>query len=188
MHRGGVCIGALSNSGEHLRLMTANCDYHSANCPYVVGEAWDVDVRACPDLKAPHLEDVAILNARRLGVENDLQGFILNRITPWRGSIHVLFDGLIDFTGSGSGYVSDSTGLPRSSTGFWLPDRDLVFKKPRPAYYYEFRYLSYVGTATAVAVIRAGTLVRASLAKWWRPPEADPSFEYRCYAQLSGWY
>jgi len=191
MHGGTVCIGALSDRGESLRLMTGNCGYHPTDCRYRVGEAWDVAVRACPDLQAPHLDDVAVLEARYLGMENELPAFILGRVTPWRGSIHVLFDGLIEFTTNGSGYISESTGLPRSSTGFWFPDHGLIFRaQPRPAYYAGdgFRYLSYVGTAAAVPVIRAGTLVRVSLAKRWRPPDADFSFEYRCYAQLSGWY
>jgi hypothetical protein len=193
MHRGGgaVCIGALSDPGAHLRLMTNTCGYHSADCPYQVGQAWEVAVRPCPDLRPPHLEDVAIVKARLLGEEEDLRGFILDRVTPWRGSIQVIFDDLIEFTGNGSGYISESTGVPKSSTGFWFPDRDLTFQaQPRQAYYAHdgFRHLSYVGTAPAIPIIKAGILVRVSLAKWWRQREADPSFEYRCYAQFSGWY
>jgi hypothetical protein len=44
------------------------------------------------------------------------------------------------------------------------------------------------GMEAPVARIEAGQLVRVSLAGWWRPREADPGFEERCYAQLSGWF
>jgi ATP-dependent DNA helicase RecQ len=36
-------------------------------------------------------------------------------------------------------------------------------------------------------VIPAGTLLRVSLAHWWRPAE-KPEEEERCYVQLSGWF
>ena len=36
-------------------------------------------------------------------------------------------------------------------------------------------------------MIPAGTLVRVSLAHWWRP-EDDHTGELRCYVQLSGWF
>ena len=39
-----------------------------------------------------------------------------------------------------------------------------------------------------IKVIPAGTLVRVSLARWWRPEDSEPNFEERCYLQLSGWY
>jgi epoxyqueuosine reductase len=36
--------------------------------------------------------------------------------------------------------------------------------------------------------IPAGTLVRVSLARWWRPDANDTSFPERCFVQLSGWF
>lgn len=45
--------------------------------------------------------------------------------------------------------------------------------------------IKYVGFAEPINKIPAGTLVRVSLARWWRPTETS---EERCYLQLSGWY
>jgi ATP-dependent DNA helicase RecQ len=45
----------------------------------------------------------------------------------------------------------------------------------------------FVGFQEPVEVIPAGTLLRVSLAHWWRPRE-DADVEPRCYVQLSGWY
>jgi Dual OB-containing domain len=191
MHGGRVCIGGMSDDGKSFRLMTTTCDYHDSPCPYRVGEVWDMNVGPCANLEAPHLEDVAVLAAVLVGAASNLREFILERTEPWRGGVDCIFDGKIRFTGSGSGYIAQASGLPAISTGFWFPDRDLRFRDGRrPAYSSDgdVRYLSYVGTADPRPVIETGTLVRVSLAKWWRPQDADPSFELRCYAQLSGWF
>lgn len=191
MHGGRVCIGGMSDDGDSFRLMTANCEYHAGGCPYHVGETWEMDIHPCANLEAPHLEDVAVISATLVGAAPNLRGFILERTEPWTGGIDRIFDGKIRFTVSGSGYIAQPSGLPSISTGFWIPDRDLLFSQvPRPAYtpHGDRRYLSYVGTGNPQPVIQSGTLVRVSLAKWWRPHDADPSFELRCYAQLSGWF
>lgn len=191
MNAGRVCIGGMADDGTSFRLMTATCDYHTGACPYQVGEVWEMTVQPCPNLEAPHLEDAAVLNGTRIGASPNLRQFVLQRSQPWTGGINVIFDARIRFTSSGSGYIAQSGGLPSASTGFWVPDRDLHYNAGgRPAYspQGDGRYLSYVGTANPTGVIPAGTLVRVSLAKWWRPPDADLSFELRCYAQLSGWF
>lgn len=99
-----------------------------------------------------------------------------------------MFDGTISFTSNGSGYVS-THALPRGSTGYWLPDAELVFESP----YYKYRSgwterrFKYVGADNPVSIIPVNTLVRMSLARWWRPQD-QPDMEERCYLQLSGWY
>jgi hypothetical protein len=87
------------------------------------------------------------------------------------------------------------------STGFWLPDKGLAFchsatSKPyyeypttpgrRDPHRYEIHRLPYVGYAEPVEYIPPDTLVRLSLARWWRPEGSE--VEARCYMQLSGWY
>ena len=104
----------------------------------------------------------------------------------------VLFDGKIHFTMNGGGYVS-ATNIPDRATGFWIPSEPLRLdtdERDKQGYFEKYnRHLSYVGTSDElVEIIEPGTLVRVSLARWWRPPNADPTFEERCYAQLSGWY
>jgi hypothetical protein len=191
MNEGKICIGGISEEAESFRLMDDDCNYHMKACPYEVGEIWDMKVKACKHLEAPHLEDVAVIEAKKLGIEKNLWRFIAERTTPWKGSIESIFDGKIRFTGNGSAYISHSGGLPSVSTGFWIPDTDLEFKdEPRVAYFpkRERRYLSYVGTGKPRPVIESGTLVRVSLAKWWKQKDTDSSLELRCYAQLSGWY
>jgi hypothetical protein len=46
-------------------------------------------------------------------------------------------------------------------------------------------WITYVGFEPAIELITHGSLVRVSLARWWRP---DDDSEERCYLQLSGWY
>ena len=43
-----------------------------------------------------------------------------------------------------------------------------------------------MGFAPKINKIPAGTLIRISLARWWKPDDVD--IEHRCYLQLSGWY
>src|SRR5262249_30308746 len=49
------------------------------------------------------------------------------------------------------------------------------------------RTLTFVGFQEPLEVIPAGTLLRVSLAHWWRPKD-KPEEELRCYVQLSGWF
>jgi hypothetical protein len=82
-------------------------------------------------------------------------------------------------------------GVPGQSTGFWIPDRDLVLRDDGKHYDFRSRLgargLSYVGEPEAKSQLKAGTLLRVSLARWWRPPDVD-DMEERCYLQLSGWF
>jgi hypothetical protein len=93
-------------------------------------------------------------------------------------------------TSNGSGYISKAGGLPNRSTGYWVPDKPLTLEGDRYTYpaFAGVRRMSYVGFAPTIATIPAGTLVRVSLARWWRPQDADDSLEERCYLQLSGWF
>jgi hypothetical protein len=187
-----VCVGALSDKAEHLRLMNSSCSSEIASkSPYRVGEWWEVRGKPCGEQKPPHVEDFAVADAARLGKQTGLLKYLLSAIDPLRGPIDVLFDGRIRFTRSGGGYISPAD-VPAGATGFWIPTSKLTLGEDdlgNTGYYSDgFKHLSYVGTQEAVEEIEAGRLVRVSLARWWKPREADPSFELRCYAQLSGWY
>lgn len=191
MGGGRVCVGGMSEAGESFRLMSSVCGYHNKSAPFQVGQAWEIRHHKCEHLEPPHLEDVAIDEAKLIGTTEDLRKFVLERATPWQGGIDKIFDGKLQFTGSGSGYISHGGGLPSSSTGFWIPDRDLRLGDESGRSYSpagDRRHIAYVGTAEPRAIIPRGSLVRVSLAKWWKPREADANFEVRCYAQLSGWY
>jgi hypothetical protein len=193
MYGGRVCVGALSEAGENLRLMNLTCSSdRDQDSPYKVGEKWEISCEPCGPQKPPHLEDVTVSKATNLGSIGGLAEYILERAKPWNGSIDVLFEGKIQFTRNGGGFISTSE-IPGGATGFWIPSGDLHLdhdERNKAGYYLQgdHRHLSYVGVQDTISVIKAGKLVRVSLARWWRPENADPDFEERCYAQLSGWY
>lgn len=192
MYGAKVCIGALSESGENLRLMNPHCDSDiGTKSPYRIGEWWQVECEFCGPNTPPHVEDVTVASATKFSIQSNLADYLKKATKPWKGPIEVLFDGKIQFTGNGGGYISPSN-IPSGATGFWIPDSPLkldVDDRDKRGYYSHYmRHLSYVGTEEEVDVIQPGQLVRVSLARWWRPRDADPSFEERCYAQLSGWY
>jgi hypothetical protein len=120
-----VCVGALSYTGEHLRLMNTNCDSDIASKSlYRIGEWWDVQGKSCGEQKPSHVEDFAVTQATKFGKQAGLQKHLLSVVTPWQGPINVLFDGKIRFTGSGAGYISPDD-VPDGATGFWIPDSKL---------------------------------------------------------------
>ena len=84
--------------------------------------------------------------------------------------------------------LHSSADIPDRATGFWLPSEPLHIEtneRDKKGYYDSLnRHLPYVGTAEEVEVIEAGTLVRVSLARWWKPADADPTFEERCYVSF----
>jgi hypothetical protein len=193
MYGGRVCVGALSDAGENLRLMNKDCaSDRDRDSPFKVGEEWEITCAPCGPRRPPHVEDAFVSNATKRGNVGSLSDYILKRAAPWKGAINTLFEGKIQFTRNGAGFISDA-GVLAGATGFWIPAYDLHLDhddRNKAGYYpqHDHRHLSYVGVQDAVDVITAGQLVRVSLARWWRPENADPDFEEQCYAQLSGWY
>jgi hypothetical protein len=138
----------------------------------------------------PHVEDVIVQQSNYLGRVKDIKGTLSDRVRVWRGKPKNLYDGMIRFTSKGSGYISRQIGLPNQSVGFWITDKALhksINDYSKRVYHLEndFVKLTYVGTAEAIDVIPAGTLLRVSLSRWWCP---SSDIEERCYLQLSGWY
>jgi hypothetical protein len=125
---------------------------------------------------------------------NDLSNYLKNcGVTIFRGSPIQIFNGLLGWTGNGSGFLGNRNNLPANSVGFWISDRELTLADDGKHYLYpstnEFttaKRFPYVGFAPKVNSIPQGTLMRISLARWWRPSDSDIS--ERCYLQLSGWY
>lgn len=124
--------------------------------------------------------------------QSALRETLLQRIQPWQGGLHNLFDGLL-VVSYANAYINRAKGLPTSSTGYWLPDVTLRLTYRRDKPYYSVGGIGrgrelcipYVGYSEPVYQIQPGTLVRVSLARWWVPADVD---EERCYLQLSGWY
>ena len=183
------CIGGLAEDGTSLRLMLKSGQWDDTS-PLHIGSVWDLHFEKHPHILPPHVEDVIVSKGEKVGEIENLRDFIVANASVWRGGIDAIFDGKLGFTGAGNGYVNELRGSPAVSTGFWIPDRDLTLRTDGKHYdyprFWQKRGLSYVGEPAAANSIRAGTLVRVSLARWWKPEDVD--IEVRCYAQLSGWY
>ena len=113
---------------------------------------------------------------------------ILEHEAPWTGGPETLFDGLVAATPNGRVYVPAGGKLPSCSTGYWIPDADLIkhVSFDRAKYLYTggsaFNELTWAGMADPPDRISAGRLVRVSLARWFSPPSAPAGY----YVQISG--
>ena len=186
------CIGGIVDDGRSVRLLTASGEHWPTDAPFMIGQIWEVNFQTPVNLVAPHVEDVILTRQQYVGVQPNLRGHLIKRVSPWQGGIDQLFNGFLSYTQSKNGFICERLGVPTQSTGFWIPDHDLVLRSDGKHYDYRFGYmdrgLSYVGEPAALPVLPAGALVRVSLARWWKPKDAAPDFEKRCYLQLSGWY
>lgn len=188
------CVGGLElATGKSVRLLTENGGNQPPDTGFEIGAVWDLDYKCRHNPRPPHVEDVLVLHACFLRPQPDLARHLRERVRVWRGRPEALFDGLLCSTDAGSGYICEEGGIPARSTGFWIPDQDLHrwdyngnvrFRYPSEA---GIRTLKYVGVADPVDWLPEGTLLRVSLARWWRPNEG-PCVDDRCYLQLSGWY
>lgn len=184
-----VCVGGLNlNTNENIRLLTLSGSNQPLNTRFDVGQIWEMVYQLAP-VKPPHIEDVIVYQEDYVGQQPNLRDFLLQRVRPWQGGPSQLYDGLLQVK-NGRGYISERTGIPQISVGFWIPGNALVLRSSntgKPYYSYEGDILSlpYVGFADTVQTIPAKSLVRISLARWWAPQDTN---EKRCYVQLSGWY
>ncbi len=186
------CFGGLAEDGRPVRLLNASGFSWRSNIFFQVGQVWTMDLKPPRQVHPPHTEDVLASGYRFLRDEPDLKEHLLRRIKPWQGGIRRVFEGHLGFSRSGNGYICKRLGIPNHSTGFWIPDRDLVLRDDGKHFdYFEERRrhgLSFVGEEPPPRVLPAGTLIRVSLARWWKPADSAPDFEERCYLQISGWY
>jgi len=191
---GGACVGGLTEDGRSVRLIAPDAATNDrAGLEYAVGEVWDVEFTPDPQIVPPHVENVTVRRARRLRQGVRVEPVIERYLPPVTGGPDLLFDGRLQATSAGALYVAEQTGLPGRSTMFWVPDQALQldtggkrirFCYPTPD---GGRTLTFVGFQEPIEALPAGTLVRVSLAHWWRPKE-HPAEELRCYVQLSGWF
>lgn len=188
-----VCVGgmALSNK-QFVRLLNPGGWYQFADTEFQIGDIWDINFITSNDIIAPHNEDVVIQSKRYLRKVQNITEFILEYQLPvWIGSINNIFDGKLLWSSTGAGYLSiNNQNFPTHSVGFWISDKPLKFENDH--YFYpaingtSLRKLKYKGIPEALLEIPANTLLRVSLAKWWKPN--DSLIEKRCYLQLSGWF
>ena len=189
-----ACVGGVLENGRYVRILDANGNNQSSYTKLNVGDLYHITFRERVEKKLPHIEDILVLNMTfkfSLSI-NEMVKSLLDRqnIKIWNGSTDNLFDGKLQWTHSGSGYISESNGIPNNSVGFWIPDSDLIRRDYNEKIRYSYtpikwRSIPFVGFHSPVDKILAGSLLRVSLARWWSPNEEE---EKKCYLQLSGWY
>lgn len=199
------CIGGLAALGPKsvrpVRLLTAEGNNWPADgkTQFRVGQVWDMELRPVENCLRPHVEDhLVVSDPIWVRKEGKLGAFLRNLIEQELvdveyGPIYRLFDKKLCFALGGSGYARDEPDLPDRSVGFWIPDRGLELVEDETGAYYVYRErtsshwrIKYVGESQPVRYLPRETLLRVSLARWWKPEGAD--HEKRCYLMLSGWY
>ncbi len=194
-HKGNAaCVGGLVISNNRfVRLLNpGNWDQY-VDTDFNIGDIWDINFRNRTNIEPPHIEDIIILGKRLVGKVENFTNFIITKgVLVFKDSPDNIFNGLLSWTHSGSGYIGNKENLPENSVGFWISDKDLLLDEDEKHYnYYSedsqgVKRFPYVGFESKVKIIPKGTLMRISLARWWRPKDTD--IEERCYLQLSGWY
>lgn len=182
------CIGAIDIvTKRFLRLLNVGGGYQPNNTPLKIGQIWEIEYTNLPG-RPPHTEDV-IVHSKMFSREVDnLKDYILLNFPIWNGDPNKLFNSKLIWK-NGSGFLNNPNDLPTNSVGFWICDKDLTLTGEYYTYNTTFslynRKLKYKGIQTKIDIIPSGTLIRVSLAKWWK---MDNTTEERCYLQLSGWY
>lgn len=197
-----VCVGGVDvDNRRSVRLLNARGHHETAaDCPYQIWDIWNIDYYPNQRRPNPHTEDVNVV--RRQKVETvDVPNLSVNRfasflessgIPLFRGSLFAVFGGKLKLTDADKMYISKED-VPTYSTCFWINDKRLLgYTNDRGRWQYRYndmsnRYgyaISYVGSAEPPADIESGSLIRLSLAHWWKPEDSND--EERCYLQLSG--
>lgn len=193
-HKGkAACVGGLVLQNDRLvRLLNpGNWDQY-ADTDLEIGDIWDIKFVNRHNIIAPHTEDVIIQSKKFIKKQDNLSKYLQTRkITIFRGNPSNIFNGHLRWTSNGHGYIADKENLPDNSVGFWISDKDLHFNAKHYTYQSSIRFtgnkeIAYVGFLDPIDVIPSGTLIRLSLARWWKPEDSE--MEERCYLQLSGWY
>jgi hypothetical protein len=120
----------------------------------------------------------------------EMRDRILANESPWTGSTEELFERTVAGTANGRLYVPSDGALPSRSTGYWIPDAELVrylsFNKAKFLYTGSspLNDFVWVGMSDAPERIDAGALVRMSLARYFSPGSAPAGY----YVQISDVY
>ena len=192
----GVCVGGIvEETNEFIRLHTDTGGNLPTEAPYQIGDRWHMLVESAWNARPkPHVEDrqtTAVRHLEKIGRQG-VANFIKQHCCITEGCITRLFNHTLQF--SGHYFLTGSVGkdkVPDHSVTFWVADKDLVkhirtFEdKSETCYLYGSYRIKYVGFQTPLDYIPQGTVLRISLANWWKKGDSD---EERCYLQLSGGY
>lgn len=197
MNKGNrVCVGGFDlDTGSNVRLLTHNAENQPDTTPFSIGQIWDLRVIKRSRCIPPHVEDVLVQSSSIAGNQPQMRAFIEGNCPIVAGPLASTFDGRLRFTSGGSGYIVQSSGLPSGSVCFWRPSVALARRDYDDKIKYEFtqnliqrRRIGWVGLQPPLPVIPAGTLLRLSLARWWKPRDAPASEEEKCFLQISGYF
>lgn len=191
-----ACVGGLVlSSNRYVRLLNPGNSNQPIDTDFEVGDVWDIAFTNRSHTHPPHVEDVIITSKRRIRQNIDLAELIEERdLVDWTGHIDNLYDGLLSWTDSGSGYIPEDGDMPSQSVGFWMPNRDLTkvvfgqkikYRFPNGR---NFRSVTYVGYQNSIDTIEAGTILRVSLSRIFPHENSDIQQPRGYYLQLSGWY
>lgn len=194
MNQGRVCVGAHDLDAEFrsLRLLTKSGMNLREEDDIGPGEIWELDYTPHAEPDPPHVEDVLVGSGRRIEKvsADELRKTILDHESPWAGSSEELFERTVAGTPNGRLYVPSEGPLPTRSTGYWMPDAELIkrisFEKAKFLYLGDspLNEFVWVGMTEAPVRIEQGTLVRVSLARWFSPGSAPAGY----YVNISDTY
>lgn len=190
--KNGVCVGGINESTlEFIRLHNERGGNLSVDAPFEVGDRWELDVETAWNKRpAPHTEDKQVKIIKKIenigskGVAEFVCNHELGELFV-EGSLQDTFCGCLKLNGK-QNYITEHS-VPEFSTQFWKNDKDLVHREIFGKHYYCYDdiCIKFVGFQDCVKRIPRGSIIRLSLANWWRPEGCE---EDRCYLQLSGWY
>lgn len=192
MQNSYICVGGIIlDKLQSIRLLNTDGGNQPCNTPFNIGDIWDISGQfpAPNQIKAPHTEDYYVHRMKYVTKHPDIISFLRDNVKMVSGRPNALFGGLLRNTNNGNGYISQ-WNIPSYSTEFWMPDKDLIYDNKYYGYNQQLgiKNIKYVGCVPPIPIILANTIVRVSLARWWKPDDSDASFEPRCYLQISGWY
>ncbi len=194
MAKDSICVGGILANGRYVRLLTSDGSNLDINEEYKIGEVYSIEFNVQrAKMRPPHLEDILITEKSykfSFPSNYEMVKYLVQElnIEIWKGEPEVMFNGDLQWTSKGTGYISEIGKIPNQSVGFWIPDKDLIRNdlNEKIKYWYlpGWQNITFVGFQEPIIKIPAGTLIRVSLARWWKPSYS----EARCYLQISGWY
>ena len=189
-----ACVGALDcETGASYRLVRR--DGHSpfeANTDLRPGAVLSVELLGPARQDPPHVEDVAIGRYRQTGLMEPLAlaRFVLgtSQAPIWRGGYERLFNGTLKQHKGLTVALRRGGSLPGCSTGFWIPSHPLVRSGEDRFLLQQDNVPLFEVKSVALEPIQehtlpAGSLLRVSLARWFKPAAKVPE---ACWLQLSG--
>ncbi len=109
--RSSECVGGILSNGQFVRLLDSNGKNQPIGCDFEIGQIWEIEYQNSANCTPPHVEDILVTSSRftgRIAAKSDVATWIKSNFNDriWYGSPDVLFDGLIQWTDSGSGYIN----------------------------------------------------------------------------------